>query len=117
MEKDLFHLERLLETSAILPVIQKDRRCKLNKKPWLAVRESARSLFTAFTKRWRCTCTSTHNMLLRLDIAEKSKNDPTNVRFNVLLSNRTLTSGKIQLPLTWYSLGVDSKEESKKVYV
>lgn len=117
MEKDLFRLERLLETSAKLPAIRRDRKNKLSKKSWVVVRESAQSLFTALTNRWHCTCPSAHSALLRLDVVDTSNSAQANVHFDVLVSKSTTSSNQTVARPTWCNLRVESVENTKQSYV
>lgn len=117
MEKDLFRLERLLETSAKLPAIRRDRKNKLSKKSWVVVRESAQSLFAAFTSRWRCNCPSAHGALLRLDDVDTSNRARTNVQFDVLISKATASLSNTASRPTWSNLRIESTENTMQSYV
>lgn len=110
MEKDIFRLERLLETSANLPAIRRDRKHRLQKRPWQLVRQSAQSLFGCISKSWQCRCALPHGVLLRLSALDSSKESEAVVKFELLLSQKSLATTFHQSK--WHTLEVVSAEET-----
>lgn len=110
MEKDISTLETLLETSAKLPAIRRDRRLKMRWPPWRAVRDGAESLHRSLAAKWNCSCSCLHTVLLKVDViaasSEKTKDD---VEFDILLSEGSASTALNLEHTFWHSFCVKSR--------
>lgn len=77
MEKDIFRLELLIESSSRAAPIRQEARKKLTRRPWQSIQTAAHSLFTAISLDWRRKCTDCHSSFLKLNTVSPSLLDKT----------------------------------------
>jgi hypothetical protein len=107
IEKDLFRLERLIESSSRAAPIRQEARKKLTRRPWQNVQTAARSLFTAISLNWRCKCPDCHSGFLKLNAVSQHAQDGGSCSFALLVPNETQNAA-FPKSVGWWLLDIES---------